>query len=150
MKKSILAVLLTAVMVSGIVAGCGGADSSAAAASSAAEAASSAVEEAAEAAEAVTPDFGDLEGEYDPEAGYDEYTLTEYTIEDAGATFVATVSRKADKSAYYVHCNFYGDEQAVELDGDLNVLSDKTGFMETDSPLIVQQAESENNWYAIP
>jgi len=89
-----------------------------------------------------------LKGDYEPNSDYDEYTLVEYTIEDAGATFVATVSRKSDKSKYEVHCDFYGDEQVSVLEGD-KVTEDKTGFMETDTPLIVEAAEKQGIWGAI-
>ncbi|MCR5293930.1 MAG: hypothetical protein K6E30_01985 [Lachnospiraceae bacterium] len=96
-----------------------------------------------------TADFGDLRGEYEPEEGYDEYTLSEYTIEDAGVTFVATVSRKSDDSAYYIHFNYLGDEQAAGLDGDLNILYDMTGFLEEDAALIVMQCREEDKWAPI-
>ncbi len=103
-------------------------------------------EEKAEAGEA---DFGDLEAEFEANKDYDKYTLVDYTIEDIDAEFVATVSAMEDGSKYEVHCNFYGDEQIFVADKDLKQLEDKTGFMATDGPIIIQNAIDADNWAAI-
>lgn len=92
------------------------------------------------------------EPEYEPNTDYDKYTVFEYTIESAGATFAVTLSSTEDESKMEIHCNFYGDEQLVvaEKDGDtFTVVSDKTGFMETDTPAICQMGIDNNNWAAI-
>ncbi|MCI8834959.1 MAG: hypothetical protein HFH24_06235 [Ruminococcus sp.] len=154
MKKKMMALLLAAGLAATMIVGCGGGDDSkstddAAKTEDTADAGEEAGDEDAAPAEDV--EF-ELEGEYDPNSDYDKYTLTEYTIESAGATFVATVSAMEDGSKYEIHCNFYGDEQLVEVEADgdnYKVVADKTGFMETDSPLIIEQALEEDNWAAI-
>ncbi len=160
MKKKVVATIVTLMMAASLAA-CGSssstttATSTAAASSSAAaeetteEATSEAAEETAAESTAAEADFGDLEAEYEPNADYDKYTLVDYTIEDIDAQFIATVSAKEDGSEYEVHCNFYGDEQVAVVDGDGNVISDKTGFMETDAPIIVQNAIDADNWATI-
>lgn len=142
MKKKIVALLMAAAMVSVVFSGCGGGDKGG---SDQAATEESGGDDAA-ASDLPTELTTDLEGEYDPNPDYYKYTLTEYTIEAAGATFVATVSANEDDTKFEIHCNFYGDEQLVEIekDGDeYNIISDKTGFMETDSPLIIDQALGE-------
>lgn len=143
MKKKVLAMLLVAAMTGVMLTGCGGSDSSDSSSSDSSE------EETSETAEAVdvAAETG-LTGEFEANPDYDEWTLVEYTIEDAGATFVATVSRMSDQSKYEVHCNFYGDEQISVLEGE-EVTEDKTGFMETDTPLIVEAAEEQGIWAPI-
>ncbi|MCR5054715.1 MAG: hypothetical protein K6A69_07725 [Lachnospiraceae bacterium] len=89
-----------------------------------------------------------LTAEFDPNSDYDLYTLVDYTIEDIGAEFVATVSKKADGSKYEIHCNFYGDEQLSVYENG-KVTEDKTGFMQTDTPLIVEAAEAQGIWAVI-
>ena len=138
MRKKILALVMVGIMAVATMAGCGGSSSSS---SSSSDAVLQATNESA--------DFGDLTAEYDPTAGYDVYTLVDYTIEDIDAQFVATVSAKADGTEYEVHCLFYGDEQIAVVDGDGNVTSDKTGFMSTDAPIIVENAKAQNNWAPI-
>lgn len=148
MKKKVLAMLLVAAMTGVMLTGCGGSDSSDSSAEKTEEAAES-EEETEETTEAVDVEAETgLTAEYDANADYDEWTLVEYTIEDVGATFTATVSRMSDKSKYEVHCNFYGDEQVSVLEGD-EVTEDKTGFMETDTPLIVEAAEEQGIWATI-
>ena len=144
MKKKIVALLMAAAMVSVVFTGCGGGNDEGGSEPAATE--ESGGDDAA-ASDLPTELETDLTGEYDP-----KYTLTEYTIEAAGATFVATVSANEDDTAFEIHCNFYGDEQLVEIekDGDeYSIISDKTGFMETDSPLIIDQCLSEDNWALI-
>ena len=156
MKKKLLTVLMATVMTVGLLAGCGSSSSSDSSADS------SAATETTETTEADTDDtatadasaFDDLKATYgddvfEPNSDYDEYTIIEYTIESAGATFAATVSKKSDGSEYYVNCMFYGDEQQVIVTGDGEVTFDKTSFMETDGPLIVDAAEAEGTWVAI-
>lgn len=147
MKKKVFALLLAVGMIASMTVGCGGTEEGSATQDTTAESTDEAEDEAP--AEAV--EF-DVEGEYDPNPDYDKYTLFEYTIEDAGATFVVTLSAKEDESQFEIHCNFYGDEQlvVVEHEGDeFKVVEDKTGFMETDSPMICQTGMDQNKWAAI-
>ena len=141
MKKRVLAMVLCVTMAAAMMAGCG---------SSGDKSAKTETQETAlPSADEVT---FDAEPEFDPNADYDKYTVFEYTIEDAGATFAVTVSATTDDSKMEGHCNFYGDEQLfeVEKDGDAyKVTTDKTGFMQTDGPLIAQMAVDNNNWAAI-
>ena len=131
MRKKILATLMVMAMAVASLTACGGSAGGA-------------------AADAATGDVSTLglTAEFDPNPEYDVYTLVDYTIEDIGAEFVATVSKKADGSKYEIHCNFYGDEQLSVLENG-KVTEDKTGFMETDTPKIVEAAEAQNVWSAI-
>ena len=89
------------------------------------------------------------EPEFDPNEDYDKWTTVEYTIEDLGEDMVCTVSAKDDGSEYEILCSFYGDDQAavVKVDGDeYTMVSDKTGFMEGDSPAIIQAAIDQDIW----
>lgn len=150
MKKKLVALLMAAAMVSVVFTGCGGGGSDEGGSEPAATEESGGDDAAA--SDLPTELETDLTGEYDPNPDYYKYTLTEYTIESAGATFVATVSANEDDTAFEIHCNFYGDEQLVEIekDGDeYSIISDKTGFMETDSPLIIDQCLEEDNWALI-
>ncbi|MCR4904225.1 MAG: hypothetical protein K6A23_15310 [Butyrivibrio sp.] len=140
MKKKLISVLMAGVMSAALLTGCGGSSSSS----------------TETAAVEVSVDTSVLDGlretygsdVFEADSNYDEYTIVEYTIEDAGATFAATVSRKSDKSEYQVHCMFYGDEQLTVWNGK-EVTEDKTGFMQTDTPLIVEAAEAQNIWVPI-
>lgn len=90
-----------------------------------------------------------LTAEFQPNPEYDKYTLVDYEVEDIAAQFIATVSAKEDGSEYEIHCSLDGEEQIVVLDKDLNIISDKTGAMSYDAPLIVQRAVDANNWISI-
>lgn len=141
MKKRLLSVLMAGVMSAAILTGCGSGSTS---------------QETETAVEAVSVDTSVLDAlrekygsdVFEADANYDEYTIVEYTIESAGATFAATVSRKSDKSEYQVHCMFYGDEQVSVWNGK-EVTEDKTGFMGTDTPLIVEAAEAQGIWVSV-
>ncbi len=155
MKKKVLAAVLAAGMVMTALTGCGGASNSSSSSSSdtkteeTASTDDAASDEAADSSKASGDiDSLGLTAEYDPNPDYDEYTLVDYTIEDVNAEFVVTVSRMSDKSKYEIHCLFYGDEQVAVLEGD-EVTEDKTGFMETDTPLIVEAAEAQGVWAPI-
>ena len=89
---------------------------------------------------------GILEEQYQPNPDYDKYAMVDYLVEDIGAQFTATVSKKADDSEYEVHCMLDNVEQIVVLDKNLTVISDKTGNLEYDAPLIVQKAIDEDKW----
>lgn len=128
MKKNLLALVLCVVMAGVMVTGCGG--------------------DSLPSASEVT--FS-AEPEYVPNTDYDKFTVIEFTIEDANATFPVTVSSSKDDSEMELHFNFFGDEQLVivKKSGDtFEVLSDMTGFMTKDSPIICQKAIDENNWAA--
>lgn len=134
MKKKVLAMVLCAVMTVATVTGCGAKK-----------------EEVASVPPASEVTF-DATPEYEPNSEYDKYTVFEYTIEDANATFAVTLSSTNDESKMEIHCNFFGDEQLVvaEKDGDTyKVVSDKTGFMKTDTPMICQKGIEGKNWAAI-
>ena len=88
----------------------------------------------------------ELVAEFDPNTEYDKYTLVYYIVEDIDARFTATVSAMDDSSQYEVHCNIDGEEQVVTLDKDLKIISDQTGNMSYDAPLIVQKAIDANDW----
>lgn len=155
MKKRLLTIMMAAVMTVGLLAGCGSKEeaSDSSTTESTVESTDEAADTSADTASADASAFDELKATYgddvfEANADYDEYTIIEYTIEDAGATFAATVSRKSDKSEYYIQCMFYGDEQVVVVKNG-EVTEDKTGFMETDGPLIVEAAEAANTWVAI-
>lgn len=102
------------------------------------------IQTAEEAGTAAAP--GIIEKEYQPNPDYDRYAKVDYLIEDIGAEFTATVSKKADDSEYEVHCMVDNVEQLVVLDKDLAVVSDKTGELGYDAPLIVQKAIDADKW----
>ena len=95
--------------------------------------------------------------EFDPNEEYDMWTIAEYTIEDIQADLVCTVSAKEDFSEFYLECNFYGDDQMTHTtwggenweEGGYEVLEDKTGFMQWDTPAILQIALEQNLWVKI-
>lgn len=102
--------------------------------------------------ELVTADALPAEPQFDPNKDYDKYTVVEYTIEDIQADLVCTVSAKEDNSEFYLECNFYGDDQMTKTtyDGkEFKIEEDKTGFMETDTPAILEKALEQNLWVAI-
>ncbi len=136
MKKKALSLLVAATMAMTALTACGSASASA----------GQSAEAKAEAQAAL--DALGLTKDYDPNSEYDTYTLVDYEIADIGAEFVATVSKSKDGKKYEVHCNFYGDEQLSVYENGA-VTEDKTGFMETDTPLIVQQAEDQGIWVSI-
>jgi hypothetical protein len=133
MKKKVLSLLVAATMAITALTACG---SSSASAGQSAE---------AKAEAKASLDALGLEAQYEPNADYAEYTLVDYEIADIGAQFVATVSKSSDGKKYEVHCMFYGDEQLSVLE-DGKVTEDKSGFMETDTPLIVAKAEEQGIW----
>lgn len=109
---------------------------------------------AADDAQGETASAGELpvEPEFDPNKEYDKYTAFDYTIEDIGAEMVVTISSNEDESKMEILCNFYGDDQKVvaEKDGDnWKILEDKTGFMQTDTPLMIEKAQEQNIWLPI-
>ena len=90
--------------------------------------------------------------EFDPNEEYDMYTVVEYTIEDIQADLVCTVSAKEDFSEFYLECNFYGDDQMTRTTYDgttYEVVEDKTGFMNGDTPAILDLAQEQNLWVKI-
>ncbi len=92
---------------------------------------------------------GELTAEFEPNTEYDRYALVDYTVEDIEAHFVATVSAREDGSEYELHCNMDGEEQLLVLDKDLNIVSDLTGNMAYDAPLVVQKAIDAGEWVQI-
>lgn len=91
----------------------------------------------------------ELAAEFDPNTDYDKYALVYYIIEDIDARFVATVSARDDGSEYEVHCSVDGEEQVVTVDKDLSVVSDKTGNLSYDAPLIAKKAIDADKWIEI-
>lgn len=136
MKKKVLSLLVAATMAMTALTACGS------------NGGGTAVSAEAQAEAQAALDGLGLTKEYDANPDYAEYTLVDYEIADIGAQFVATVSKSSDGKKYEVHCNFYGDEQVSVLE-DGKVTEDKTGFMETDTPLIVQKAEEQGIWVPI-
>ncbi len=134
MKKRILSVVLAATMAMAALTACGSGSGKTAEVSA----------EAKAEAQAQLDALG-LTKDFDPNTEYADYTLVDYEIADIGAQFVATVSRSSDGKKYEIHCNFYGDEQLSVYDNG-KVTEDKTGFMETDTPLIVEKAEEQGIW----
>ena len=136
MKKKVLSLIVATVMAMTALTACGSSNATTAVSA----------EKKAEAQAAL--DALGLAKEYDPNPDYAEYTLVDYEIADIGAQFVATVSKSADGKKYEVHCNFYGDEQISVLENG-KVTEDKTGFMESDTPLIVEKAEQQGVWVPV-
>ena len=145
--------VMTLVLVSMLAAGCGGSKPADTGAGQQTEqetvtdaaAPAAATETAAETAAGADP----VPLIFDPTPGYDKYALVDYMVEDIGAEFTATVSAKEDGSEYEVHCNLDGVEQIVVLDKDHKIVSDKTGNMSYDAPLVVEKAVKEDAWEKI-
>lgn len=151
MKKRKFAALTVASMIAiGILAGCStGSSSSAAAQSSSVTAESQAAVQELE----VLDNFGDVsaaDAEYEPQVGYDKYTVVDYYLEAADTDLMITCSAKADDSEYCMEFNFYGDDQMVVCDHEGHVLSDKTGFMGNDAPVILAYIQENAVWSAMP
>lgn len=151
MKKRVFSVLMAMALCVSSLVGCGAGSKTETKPEAAAE--TTAEPEVSPAATCEESEFDAIKDQYGdevyaPQEGYDVYTVFEYTIESAGATFAATVSKKADDSEYYLHFNFYGDEQIAVWNGE-EVIEDKTGFMQTDTPLIVEAAEAYGKWAPI-
>ena len=90
--------------------------------------------------------------DFAPNPDYDVWTLVEYEIADIGAEFVCTVSAKEDFSEFYLECNFYGDDQMTRTTYDgttYEVVEDKTGFMNGDTPAVLDLAQEQNLWVKI-
>ena len=136
MKKKFLSVMVAATLAVASLSACGSGS------------ASTQVSAEAKAEAQAALDALGLTKEYDPNSEYAEYTLVDYEITDIGAQFVATVSKSSDGKKYEVHCNFYGDEQVAVLENG-TVTEDKTGFMEGDTPKIVEKAEQQGVWVPI-
>jgi hypothetical protein len=136
MKKKILSVMVAATLAVASLSACGSGS------------ASTQVSAEAKAEAQAALDALGLTKEFDPNSEYAEYTLVDYEITDIGAQFVATVSKSSDGKKYEVHCNFYGDEQVAVYDNG-KVTEDKTGFMEGDTPKIVEKAEEQGVWVPI-
>ena len=101
MKKRKFAALTVASMIAiGILAGCStGSSSSAAAQSSSVTAESQAAVQELE----VLDNFEDVsaaDAEYEPQVGYDKYTVVDYYLEAADTDLMITCSAKADDSEY--------------------------------------------------
>lgn len=143
MKKRMLALLVAGVMLFAI-AGCSSSSDSSGSTEET-------TEEAAEEEEVAEEVTFDVEPEYEPNSDYDYYTVFEYSIEGFDP-MVVTVSKNSAGTEYFIECTFFGDPQqsVVEVSGDeMTVTKDLTGFMQTDSPLIVEAAEEYGVWAAI-
>lgn len=106
-------------------------------------------DEAESTAAGNTGESKEITAEFDPNPQYDKYALVDYYVEDIASEFVATVSAKEDGSEYEVHCSIDGEEQVVTMDKDLHIISDQTGNMAYDAPIVVQNAIDANNWIKI-
>ena len=91
----------------------------------------------------------ELVAEFEPNTDYDKYALVYYIIEDIDARFVATVSARDDSPEYEVHCNVDGEEQIVTVNKELSVISDMTGNLSYDAPLIIKKAIDADKWIEI-
>ena len=157
-RKSLVAILLSAGMIITMLSACsntatnseGNTEEEVVQEAAETEGSSAASKEQSQAADTagtsavVAP--GILEEQYQPNPDYDKYAMVDYLVEDIGAQFTATISKKADDAEYEVHCMLDNVEQIVVLDKNLSIISDKTGNLEYDAPLIVQKAIDEDKW----
>ena len=157
MKKKVLAIMLASALSVGTLTACGGSSDSGSTAEETVDATDEAEDTQEEDAEEA--DFGDLDPGYEAEANasaegadssvtYSQYTIIEYAAEEGGDV-VALIEKGDD--GYYLHFDFFGDEQACQLDADKNNTYDMTGFISKHDmdKAMVEQAESENNWATI-
>ena len=90
--------------------------------------------------------------EYQPKADYDYFTVTDFDIESMGLTLEIVVCKKEGDKEYNLQMYFFGGDAdvdvAVDDDGNYTVTNDG-GFFQTEGPLVVQQAEEEDNWAPI-
>ena len=90
--------------------------------------------------------------EFDPNEDYGYFTTVDYEIEDIGAEFVCTISTNEEFEEFYLECNFYGDDQMTKttFDGEnFEVVEDLTGFMGTDTPIVLGNAIEVNFWVPV-
>lgn len=91
-------------------------------------------------------DSSELMAEFELNFKYDRFALVDYTVEDIEAHFGATVSAREDGAQYELHHNMDGEEQALVLDGDFNIISNLTGNMTYDAPIVIQKAIDTDEW----
>ena len=146
MKKRVMALLMAGVMLFA-AAGCSSSSSSS---SDNSETTEETTEETAEEETAEEVTF-ELESEFEPDSSYDYYTIIEYTIEGFDP-LVLMVCKNSAGTEYDIQCTFFDDPQhvVVSVDGDeMEVTLDKTGFMASDAPDMVQAAIDNDVWAAI-
>ena len=102
------------------------------------------------ASDYAVPDITQLD--YQPKEDYDSFTVTDFDIESIGQTLEIVVSKKEGDKEYNLQMSFFGGDADVDVtvddDGNYTVTNDG-GFFQTEGPLVVQQAEEEDNWYSI-
>lgn len=81
-----------------------------------------------------------------PEDTY--WTTIPYLVTDAQMQFTATISTDASMKEFEVWCHFFEDQQTTVgyTDNTLSTIEDKTGFMMSIAPEIVQYAIDQNIW----
>lgn len=147
MKKKVITAMMVMTILAGVLAGCGSSKTE-----SKNDVSVTASADTETAAEESTPDFGGLVADYEPNPNYDKYAITTYTWEDLEQTAVIMVSAMEDESKFECHFTFFDDEQLAELTYDgaaFTVVSDKTGFVTKEVPVICQELVDAGVWSAI-
>lgn len=150
MKRKIFSGLLAAAMTIAVMAGCGNTGSSTDNSNSDPVMEQTEKNQSSETAE--VSDFDGLTADYEPNADYDKYAITEYTYEELGETCIVLVSANEDETKFECHFIFFGDEQLAEVSydgGTYNVDYDKTGFVTKEVPVICEQLVKAGKWAQI-
>ena len=86
---------------------------------------------------------------YDLAAGYDVYSVIDFTFDAIGQTVTILACADSAYTKMNLQFEFFGDKQDVTLElveGAWVVVADASGFMGTDGPVIAAKALSEGKW----
>ena len=86
---------------------------------------------------------------FDPAAGYEVYTVIDYTFEAIGQTVTILACADSAYTKMNLQFEFFGDKQDVTLElveGAWVVIADASGFMAGDGPVIAAKALGEGKW----
>lgn len=153
MKKKILILSMVAVLSTSLFAGCG--TNTPANNTNKSESTETTLQETAENAQtdAAENNLSELKAlpAYGANPDYDVWTTLPYVVKDAAKNFTATISADKDLKKFEIQCNFFEDQLATAEyeDDEIVVKEDKTGFMKSIAPEIIQYALNQNIWLPV-
>ena len=95
------------------------------------------------------PAWADDDLEYAPNAEFDYYTFIVFELEDMGADLNVTGSKKEGDKEYFLNFFFFGGDAEIYVtidDDGKYIVTNDSGFFQTDGPEVVKQAEAEGGW----